>query len=188
MRHGSRGGHSGHGDHSGHGGHGGCRSGGRRTGRGGRTARLLLAPLVAALLLGAGPDGSGETVPLDGDRPGEHLDVTLTRVVDPAGPAPAPGADRLVAVGLRLENTGTVPYEDSPAPAAHLLGTDGERFTGLSGATDVGPALPDTVTLGPGRSASGYVVFRVPQEADLAAVQFALDAGLGDDVAQWSLS
>ncbi|KIF06158.1 hypothetical protein PL81_09115 [Streptomyces sp. RSD-27] len=140
------------------------------------------------MLLAAGPDGSGETVPLDGDRPGEHLDVTLTRVVDPAGPPSAPGADRLVAVGLRLENTGTVPYEDAPAPAAHLLGTDGERYTGLSGATDAGPALPDTVTLEPGRSASGYVVFRVPQEADLAAVQFALDAGLGDDVAHWSLS
>ncbi|MFJ8159639.1 hypothetical protein ACIRBY_01785 [Streptomyces sp. NPDC096136] len=187
MRHGSRGSHGGHGDH------GGCRTGGGRAGRAGRTARLLLAPLVAALLLGAGPDGSGETVPLDGDRPGEHLDVTLTRVVDPAGRPPAPGADRLVAVGLRLENTGTVPYQDSPAPAAHLLGTDGQRFTGLSGTTDVGPALPgpalpDTVTLDPGRSASGYVVFRVPQEADLAAVQFALDAGLGDDVAQWSLA
>ncbi|MFF4578624.1 hypothetical protein ACFY15_09525 [Streptomyces sp. NPDC001373] len=181
MRHGIHGGHSGHERHSCH---GGCRS---RAGRAGRTARLLPASLVAALLLGAGPDGSGETVPLDGDRPGKHLDVTLTRVVDPAGPAPAPGADRLVAVGLRLENTGTVPYEDSPAPAAHLLGTDGERFTGLSGETDAGPALPDTVTLDPGRSASGYVVFRVPQEADLAAVQFALDAGLGDDVAQWSL-
>ncbi|MFH7597814.1 hypothetical protein WDV06_22290 [Streptomyces racemochromogenes] len=163
-------------------------------GRAARTARVLLAPVLAALLLGAGTDGSGETVSLDGDHPGERLDVTLTRVVDPAGPAPAPGADRLVAVGLRLENTGTVPYEDSPAPSAHLLDTTGRRFTGLGGAADLdgaadaGPALPDTVTLAPGRSAAGYVVFRLPREARPAAVQFALDSGLGSDVAHWSLS
>ncbi|MEV7545344.1 hypothetical protein [Streptomyces sp. NPDC089915] len=168
MRHGSHPGHSG-------------------PGRPARAARLLLAPLLAALLLGAGTGGSGETVSLDGDRPGERLDVTLTRVVDPAGPAPAPGADRLVAVELRLRNTGTVPYEDSPAPAAHLLDTTGRRFTGLSGATDAGQALPDAVTLAPGGSATGYVTFRLPSEARPAAVQFALDGGLGDDVAHWSL-
>ncbi|MFF4366899.1 DUF4352 domain-containing protein [Streptomyces sp. NPDC001594] len=167
-----------HGSHTGHGGP-------RRVVR---TARLLLVPALAALLLGAGTGGSGETVSLDGDRPGERLDVTLTRVVDPAGPAPAPGADRLVAVELRLENTGTAPYADSPAPAAHLLDTTGRRFTGLSAATDAGPALPGTLSLAPGGSATGYVVFRLPAEARPAAVQFALDAGLGDDVAHWSLS
>ncbi|MEU3312370.1 hypothetical protein ABZ743_06875 [Streptomyces sp. NPDC006662] len=174
------------------------RHGSRRgQGRAGRVARLFLAPLVAVLLLGAGPGdpgdpgdpgGSGETVSLDGDRPGERLDVTLTRVVDPAGAAaPAPGADRLVAVGLRLENTGTVPYEDFPAPAAHLLDTEGRLYTGLGGATDAGPALPGTVTLAPGRSAAGFVLFRVPERARPAAVQFALDAGRGDAIAQWSL-
>ncbi|MEU8435939.1 hypothetical protein AB0F18_24100 [Streptomyces sp. NPDC029216] len=178
--------HASHSSHAGHGGHGG--HGSRRLLARPLLARLLLTPLVAALLLAAGPGGSGETVSLDGDRPGEHLDVTLTRVVDPAGPAPEPGADRLVAVELRLENTGTVPYEDSPASAAHLLDTAGQRFTGLSGATDAGPALPDTVTLDPGRSAVGFVTFRLPEEAVAAAVQFALDSGLGDDIAQWSLS
>ncbi|MEU3912924.1 hypothetical protein [Streptomyces sp. NPDC029721] len=166
----------------------GSHTGDRGPRRAGRTARVLLAPLLVALLLGAGTDGSGETVSLDGDRPGERLDVTLTRVVDPAGPEPASGGDRLVAVELRLENTGTVPYEDSPAPAAHLLDTTGRRFTGLSAPTDAGPPLPGTVTLAPGRSAAGYVVFRLPREARPAAVQFALDAGLGDDVAHWSLS
>ncbi|MGE7387206.1 DUF4232 domain-containing protein [Streptomyces sp. NPDC004126] len=144
----------------------------------------LLGPLLLLLLVGAGPDGSGETVSLDGDRPGERLDVTLTRVVDPAGRA---GSERLVAVELRLENTGSVPYEDSPAPAAHLLDTAGQRFTGTAAATGAGPSLPDTVTLAPGDSASGFVTFRVPEAAALAAVQFALDAGLGDDVGHWSL-
>ncbi|MFF5705022.1 DUF4352 domain-containing protein [Streptomyces sp. NPDC012794] len=147
-------------------------------------AGRLLGPLLALLLVGAGPDGSGETVPLDGSRPGERLDVTLTRVVDPAGRV---DADRLVAVELRLENTGTVPYEDSPAPAAHLLDAEGQRFTGSSTATGAGPSLPGTLTLPPGGSASGFVTFRLPEDARLAAVQFALDAGLGDDVGHWSL-
>ncbi|WP_405977328.1 DUF4352 domain-containing protein [Streptomyces sp. NBC_00158] len=149
-----------------------------------RSGRLL-GPLLVLLLVGAGPDGSGETVSLDGDRPGERLDVTLTRVVDPAG---REGGDRLVAVELRLENTGTVPYEDSPAPASHLLDSEGQRFTGTGAATGAGPSLPETVTLEPGSSASGFVTFRVPEGAALAAVQFALEAGLGDDVGHWSLS
>ncbi|MEU3724436.1 hypothetical protein [Streptomyces sp. NPDC031705] len=149
-----------------------------------RRAGRLVGPLVILLLAGAGPDGSGETVSLDGDRPGERLDVTLTRVVDPAGTA---DADRLVAVELRLENTGTVAYRDSPAPAAHLLDTAGQRFTGLDTATGAGPSLPGTLTLAPGDSASGFVTFRLPAGAGLAAVQFALDTGRGDDVGQWSL-
>ncbi|MCX5380718.1 DUF4352 domain-containing protein [Streptomyces sp. NBC_00091] len=150
-----------------------------------RRPSRLVGPVLALLLIGAGPGGSGETVSLDGDRPGERLDVTLTRVVDPAGTA---DADRLVAVELRLENTGTLPYRDSPAPAAHLLDTEGQRFTGLNTTTDAGPSLPDTVTLAPGDSASGFVTFRLPKDAGLAAVQFALDGGLGDDVGHWSLS
>ncbi|MFJ3876216.1 hypothetical protein ACIPW5_02005 [Streptomyces sp. NPDC090077] len=144
----------------------------------------LLGVLVAVLLVGAGTGGSGETVSLDGDRPGERLDVTLTRVVDPAGRA---GAERLVAVGLRLENTGTVPYEDSPAAAAHLFDAEGRRFAGVDAPTDAGESLPGTVRLAPGGSASGFVTFRVPEGARLAAVQFALEAGLGDDVGHWSL-
>lgn len=156
-----------------------------RPGRLGRRARPLSAALLAVLLLGAGPGGSGETVPLNGNRPGERLDVTLTRVVDPAGSA---GADRLVAVELRLENTGSVQYRDAPAAAAHLLDSEGQRFTGQAGDSQAGAALPDSVSLEPGAEVTGFVTFRVPQQAGLAAVQFALDAGLGDDVGQWSLS
>ncbi|MFD8982562.1 DUF4352 domain-containing protein [Streptomyces sp. NPDC059564] len=156
-----------------------------RLGRLSRRGRLLPGTLLAVLLLGAGPGGSGETVPLDGNRPGERLDVTLTRVVDPAGSA---GGDRLVAVELRLENTGSVPYRDAPAAAAHLLDSQGQRFTGLTQESRAGAGLPDTVSLDPGAEVTGFVTFRVPRDAGLAAVQFALDAGLGDDVGQWSLS
>ncbi|MCX4626050.1 hypothetical protein [Streptomyces sp. NBC_01443] len=161
-----------------------------------RTPLTVLALLAPALLGALGPDGSGETIPLSGTDPGQHLDVTLTRVVDPADPAPTPApagsdsdtdSDRLVAVEFRLENTGTAVYQDSPAKSSHLLDSDGERFTGSNTTTTAGPAFPDTVTLAPGGSALGFVTFRLPNDAALAAVQFALNSGLADDVGHWSL-
>ncbi|MEU9143791.1 hypothetical protein [Streptomyces sp. NPDC048349] len=162
----------------------------RRRLRGALAALALLGPA----LLGAAPGGPGdETVSLAGNEPGQRLDVTLVRVVDPATPAdpqgPAPDAStRLLAVRFRLENTGTAVYKDSPAPAAHLLDTAGKRFSGLNNPTAAGASFPDTVTLDPGGSAEGFVTFRLPQDAVAAAVQFALNGGLADDVGQWSLS
>lgn len=154
----------------------------------------VLAVLVLAVpaLLGASPDGSGETIPLSGREPGQQLDVTLTRVVDPTSPAgteaPAVGdADRLVAVRFHLENTGAAVYKDSPTASAHVLDTTGQRFSGLNTATTAGAAFPDTVTLSPGDSAEGFVTFRLPRDSALAAAQFALNGGFADDVGQWSL-
>ncbi|MER6318881.1 hypothetical protein ABT237_34765 [Streptomyces sp. NPDC001581] len=161
-----------------------------------RRALVALA-LLAPALLGAAPGGSGETISLAGNEPGQRLDVTLTQVVDPAsaaGPeaergaeADPDGPDRLLAVRFRLENTGTAVYRDSPAPAAHLLDTTGQRFTGLNDPTTAGVNFPDTVTLDPGGTAEGFVTFRLPEDAVPAAVQFALNTGLADDVGQWSL-
>ncbi|TDU74452.1 hypothetical protein [Streptomyces sp. KS 21] len=160
-----------------------------------RSPLAALALLAPALLGALGPDGSGETIPLSGSEPGQHLDVTLTRVVDPADPGPAPagsgsgsGSDRLVAVQFRLENTGTAVYQDSPAKSSHLLDSEGQRFTGSNTTTAAGPAFPETVSLAPGGSAFGFVTFRLPNHAALAAVQFALNSGLADDVGHWSLS
>ncbi|WP_159396263.1 hypothetical protein [Streptomyces sp. Sge12] len=162
-----------------------------------RSRRLLVAlALLAPTLLGFAPGGSGETISLAGSEPGARLDVTLTQVVDPAtpagpdnptGPDDPDGPDRLVATRFRLENTGTAVYRDSPAPATHLLDADGRRFTGIDLPTTAGPAFPAAVTLDPGATAEGFVTFRIPADAEPAAVQFALDAGLADDVGQWSL-
>ncbi|MFF4445121.1 hypothetical protein [Streptomyces sp. NPDC001502] len=164
-----------------------------RSRRPGRVRGSLLAlALLAPALLGAAPGGSGETISLTGNGPGLRLDVTLTQVVDPASPAgPEPaeptGTDRLVATRFRLENTGTAVYQDSPAPAAHLLDTAGQRFTGDDVPTTAGPVFHESVTLDPGGTAEGFITFRIPADAEPAAVQFALDTGLADDVGQWSL-
>ncbi|MFF4012231.1 hypothetical protein [Streptomyces sp. NPDC001717] len=150
--------------------------------------------LAVGALLGPGAEaGSGETISLVGGEPGVRLDVTLTREVDPAGPATAvPAAfrvdERLVAVRFRLENTGSAVHEDSPAACAHVLDSAGHRFAGTDTPTTAGAAFPTTVTLDPGGTAEGFVTFRVPQDAALVAVQYALDGGLADDVGQWSLA
>lgn len=164
----------------------------RRALRGAPAALALALALLGPALLGAAPFGSDETVSLAGNEPGQQLDVTLVQVVDPASPADpeGPAADastRLLAVRLRLENTGTAVYKDSPAPAAHLLDTAGKRFAGLNSPTAAGASFPDTVTLSPGGSTEGFVTFRLPKDATPAAVQFALNGGLADDVGQWSL-
>ncbi|MFJ7586506.1 hypothetical protein ACIQZO_03725 [Streptomyces sp. NPDC097617] len=151
---------------------------------------LVALALLTTALLGAAPGGSGETISLAGTLPGQRLDVTLTQVVDPAtatGPDRPTATDRLVATRFRLENTGTAVYQDSPAPAAHLLDTAGQRSTGLGLPTTAGPAFPGTVTLDPGATAEGFITFRLPADAEPAAVQFALNGGLADDVGQWSL-
>ncbi len=175
---------------------------GRTRPRGRLRGSLVALALLVPALLGTAPGGSGETISLSGNGPGQRLDVTLTQVVDPASPTgPGPtgpghdsdpdphpvGPDRLVAVRFRLENTGTAVYQDSPAPAAHLLDTAGQRFAGLDVPKTAGPSFPATVTLDPGGTTEGFVTFRLPEDADPAAVQFALDGGRADDVGQWSL-
>ncbi|MGW7435340.1 hypothetical protein [Streptomyces sp. NPDC054849] len=78
----------------------------------------MAVALLVPVLLGAAPVGSGETISLAGNEPGQRLDVTLTQVTDPASP------------------TGPDPEPNGPDPAA---------------------------------------------------VQFALNGGLADDVGHWSL-
>ncbi|MCB5182977.1 DUF4352 domain-containing protein [Streptomyces antimicrobicus] len=148
----------------------------------------VLALLTPALLGAAGP--SDETIPLRGNGPGERLDVTVTRTVDPAppeGPADVPEeGERLVAVEFRLENTGTAPYRDSPQNGAYLIDSQGQRFASVLNATSAGAEFPGTVTLAPQDTALGLVTFAIPAEARIAALQFAMNSGFADDVGQWT--
>ncbi|MBW5486385.1 hypothetical protein GPJ59_32130 [Streptomyces bambusae] len=150
---------------------------------------LAVLGLVVPALAGAGP--SGETIPLEGNGPGERLDVTLVQVVDPApaeGPGDVPEQDeRLVAVQFRLKNTGTAVYKDSPQNGAYLLDTTGQRFAGSPRATAAGAEFPGLVTVRPQDTALGFVTFEVPRDAEPAAVQFAMNSGFADDVGQWAL-
>ncbi|MFJ2825419.1 hypothetical protein ACIO7M_30520 [Streptomyces toxytricini] len=77
---------------------------------------------------------------------------------------------------------------DSPAASAHLLDTDGRRYAAADTATTAGRPFAPAVTLEPGGSATGFVAFRLPEDAGPAAVRFALNSGRADDVGHWSLS
>ncbi|MGW2546336.1 DUF4352 domain-containing protein [Kitasatospora sp. NPDC001574] len=123
---------------------------------------------------------------------GENLDVTVVKVVDPAGAketfqSPKAGT-KLVAVQFRLHNTGTTVYKDSPTNGARLIDTEGQQFNSTLGETSAGPGFPGSVTLSPGDTALGYITFAVPATSTIAKVQFTMNSGFGPTTGQWTIA
>lgn len=136
--------------------------------------------------------GLGDTIELTGTDAGERIAVTLVQVVDPAEPAtefdrPSQGS-RLVGAQLRLSNTGTSTYQDAPANSATLVDAFGQAFPSTIGDISAGPSFPGGVTVAPGDSGLGFVVFALPSPSAPSKLQFALDSGLATDVGQWRIS
>jgi hypothetical protein len=135
--------------------------------------------------------GVGSTITLKGSGDGEQVATTLVTVVDPAPPADeysTPGAgNRLVAVQFRLRNTGTAPYDDSPANGAKVLDAQGHQFESSFLDTKAGPSLPSQTRVAPGGTALGYITFEVPKTAKITGVQFGLNSGLADQTGEWTL-
>ncbi|MEI5097660.1 DUF4352 domain-containing protein [Streptomyces sp. PmtG] len=134
----------------------------------------------------------GSPLSLTGNESGEHLDVTVVKVVDPARASNqyvTPGAGhRFVAVQFRLKNTGEAPYKDSPGNGAELVDGDGQRFSASFYAPiTAGPAFPGSVSVAPGDTALGYVTFELPVAARPVTVQFSMNSGFSDDVGEWDL-
>jgi hypothetical protein len=137
------------------------------------------------------PARVGDTLDLAGTDNGERMAVTLVKVVDPAKAAnefssPSPGT-RFVAVQLRLKNTGTGPYNDSPSNGARLIDGEGQQYQASVEDTSAGPGLGGSVTLIPGDTALGFITFELPAGVTPAKFQFALDSGFSDNVGQWLL-
>ncbi|MFC8344161.1 DUF4352 domain-containing protein [Streptomyces sp. NPDC057280] len=158
-----------------------------------RTAPLLTCLLAApALALAPVADPRvGDTVSLTGTERGERLDVTVTKVVDPAPTDPdgfQPDAgNHYVAVQFRLKNTGTAVYKDSPSNGATVIDKAGQRFDSTLGSSAAGPAFPGSITVGPGKTALGFITFEVPDGSRIVTVQFAMDSGFADDVGEWAV-
>nr|WP_211283923.1 hypothetical protein [Streptomyces antibioticus] len=72
-----------------------------------------------------------------------------------------------VAVPFRLKNTGTAVYKDSPS----------------NGAT----VIDKSITVGPGKTALGFITFEVSDGSRIVTVQFAMDSGFADDVGEWAV-
>lgn len=140
----------------------------------------------------AAPAKIGGTISLTGMHGDEKLAVTLVKVADPAKSSeefsgPSDGK-RWVAVQIRVTNTGTAAYADSPGNGAKLVDTQSQRYSETFGNTTLGQAMDTDVKLAPGDSALGVILFEVPADQKLATFQFALDSGFADQTGQWQMS
>lgn len=148
------------------------------------------APAKPAAPSSAAPAKVGSAIVLAGQS-SEKMTVTLVKVTDPAKGAdeyttPAAGK-HFVAVQLRLLNSGTVAYQDSPDNGARLVGADGSQFDPTVATTTVGTGFGGHVNVAPGATALGVITFEVPDGAKPAQFQFALDSGFADQTGQWAL-
>jgi len=136
------------------------------------------------------PAGVGSSIALRGND-GEAVRVTVVELVDPAPPRdrfsqPDTGF-RLVAVQLQLENIGQTPYQDAPSNGANLIDAKGQQYSHTFRQVSPGQTLGGTHTISPGDSRLGYVVFDLPESAEAAKLQYALNSGYARHVGEWKL-
>ena len=146
--------------------------------------RVTLSPQAGA--------GVGDTIDLTGMDDGERIAATVVRVVDPARPAsdfdePEAGT-RVVGVRLKLVNTGSTVYSDSPVDGSVLVDKAGQSFTAELASISAGASFPGSVKISPGSTRLGYVVFAVPNSSTVDSFQFTLDSGFADQTAEWSVA
>jgi hypothetical protein len=178
--------------------------------------RLVLAAGMAVLLTGCGsaaqtaknpqPTGSapphvhrakvGDPIALTGadDVGGTgrlRLAVKVDKVVSPAvgkGAFETPRkGERFVAVRFVLKNIGKTAYDDSPTYGAKAIDASGRGYDPTVATVSAGPGFPRVVRLTRGKVKAGFIVFAVPKRAKVTAVQYALNAGLAEDVGEWRL-
>jgi hypothetical protein len=138
------------------------------------------------------PPRVGDTVGLRGDDAGESVQVTVLKVVDHArGADPEldtpPTGDHYYAVQFLIRNTGSTPYDDSPANGAKVIDIAGQIYNGSAeDDTTAGQSLPGHTIVAPGGSALGFLTFEVADHATIAKVQFGMDSGFSQ-TAQWAV-
>lgn len=135
--------------------------------------------------------GVGDTVDLNSTKAGNTLEVTLVKVVDPSTPAnPTPGSTagtRYVAVQLRVSNKGADAYDQAPWMLLKARDAAGESFSADPAVdTTAGPSMDPSLSLAPGDTTLGYLVFKVPAGQKLTRVQYTLSSR-GGAVATWTI-
>ena len=143
----------------------------------------------AAAQTQAGPIAhAGTTVGVSGLN-GEKLDITVTKVVDPAAGVtdfdqPDPGT-HFVAVQFKLTNAGSTMYSDSPDLAARIIDAKGQSYDSAIDDTAAGPGFAGgELSISPRATELGFVTFQVPDGTTIAKIQFTTDTGLGQ-TAEW---
>lgn len=129
-----------------------------------------------------------DALTLHSNDEGVEMQVTVTRVIDPAkAPGGLFGPDKgngFVAIEIRLENVGSTVYGDSPGNGAVAIDTgDHEYDATISG---LGQELGST-KIASGDARVGLIVFELPKEAMLRTFQLTLDSGFGPETGEWVL-
>lgn len=133
----------------------------------------------------------GDTLTLEGMDDGAQADVTLVRIVDPAQPESEyfkAQKGRFVAVQVKITNTGSVTYEDSPDNGAELVDDQSQRFDAEPYRIADCQYIGSSVKIAPGDSVLGCMTFDLPVASKLARFQFTLDSGFADTTGKWLLS
>jgi hypothetical protein len=136
--------------------------------------------------------GIGDSIVLTGNTSGEQVTVTVTKVWPQAQPATqfdtADAGDRLYAVQFRLDDTGSAAYSDSPSNGAVVVDSSGQSYQSSFNSAAECDSFPGTENIAPGSSGLGCIVFEVPAKAQITAVQFTLDSGMGPQTGQWAVA
>jgi len=119
----------------------------------------------------------GDPITLTGVNIGVRLQVTPTRLIDPArARRPATGDRRWVAVELRLENTGIAVFESELRSAA-VTDDRGRRAPAAVGVrSDCSNGFHKWMRLDVGLKARGCVLFELPASRTPEVLQLALES------------
>ncbi len=121
---------------------------------------------------------------------GNGLQVTVQQIIDPASSGnqylSADAGKRFVAVKLQIVNKGTTAYNDNANNNVSLVGTDNQNATlSFYPITECTSFSSGTYTLSAGASATGCVVFQVPNGVNTAKVQFQTNSGVSGSTGEW---
>jgi hypothetical protein len=140
----------------------------------------------------AAPAKAGDSIALAGMHNDEKLTVTLVKFADPATVTdqfmqPDAGK-RYIAVQIRITNTASTAYSDSPTNGAKLIDAQGQQYDLTFVDTSLGQNFSGSVKLAPGATALGVMEFEMPTSEKAVTFQFTLDSGFADQTGQWQLS
>jgi hypothetical protein len=131
----------------------------------------------------------GDTINIGGSK---GIAITLLKITDPAQGADqyttADAGKRFVAANVKIVNNGTSSYQDDANNNITLIGSDNQSYTSdlnsVSGCTDFSNGQ---YTLAAGESATGCVVFQVPNGVTTAKIQFQTNSGMSGDTGEWTV-
>ena len=136
----------------------------------------------------------GSPITLTGLSAGEQVTVTAVRIINSATPVPSesflgpPSGQRLYAVEFRLDNTGTIAYDENAGVEATVIDTSGKSYTDALVDAVGCQEFGDPHDIAPGTSQTACVTFDVPATATIREITYIPDGGQDTRTGEWPLS